>query len=445
MKRQQKQSNTVAIVAIAAFAVALFAAVPFVGDWILEQYFYPDSSASLAEIQLEAGQDLPNAGDFFAEYQADAVFLTDMGAVSSNVPGTYPVEVKAGGKSYTSKLVIVDTVAPKGTGAHVNAGAQGALKAEDFVTDIQDATAVTVTFVDEPDWSISGTQNISVLLTDAGGNTATIQGTLTYAPDSVPPVISGTKHLQAYVGDTVSYKSGVTVTDNMDSKPKLEIDNSQVDLSKAGVYSVTYRATDAAGNSTSVTVNLTVLEKPDNYVAPEKVYAEIDAILAKFIRADMTDREKVEAVYVWTRRGVHFTYGDGPHMEDYVQQAYSFLHDQALKGDCYSFHAIQKIMLERLNIPTIDVRKVKDPTNPKDSNHVWLLVSMDGGKTYYHMDNTWSPALCLVTDAQLDAFSAAIDSHPFNRDKSLYPATPTQQLSASTLPWEDPAILGTKP
>ena len=41
---------------------------------------------------------------------------------------------------------------------------------------------------------------------------------------------------------------------------------------------------------------------------------------------------------------------------------------------------IQKLMLQRLNIPTIDVKKVKN--FEKDSNHYWLLVSIDGGETY---------------------------------------------------------------
>lgn len=264
--------------------------------------------------------------------------------------------------------------------------------------------------------------------------------------DTQAPVISGTKDLETYVGDTISYKSGVSVTDNVDAKPVLTIDNSKVDLSKAGVYSVTYTATDAAGNSTSVTVKLTVKEKPENFVDPEVIYAKADSILEKFIRDDMTDREKVEAVYVWTRRSVHLTYGSAPsgfdhENADWLQTAYQLLNRDVGKGDCYFFFAVQKLLLQRLNIPTIDCEKIYDG----DSHHYWLLVSVDGGENYYHFDNVWSPQLCLVTDAQLDSFSAAVDSNPFNRDKSKYPATPTVQLPASELPWEDPAILAAKP
>lgn len=443
MKRRKKQSNIVAVAALVIFAVAVFASVPVIGDWILGAFIYPDKAQCQQEITLEAGEPLPQAGDFFPGQQVDAAFLTDMSKVSSGVPGTYPVELKAQNKTYTAKLVIRDTVAPTGTGVNVTVSAQGALKAEDFVTDIQDATAVTATFVTSPDWTVSGTQNVSILLTDAGGNTATVQATLTFAPDTQAPVILGAKDFDVYVGDTLSYKSGISVSDNMDQNPTLEIDNSKVDLSKAGVYSVTYKATDSAGNVATVTVKLTVREKTDNFVNPEIIYAKVDAILAQFIREDMTDREKVEAVYVWTRRDVHLTYGTAAHSDDWLQLAYEFL--QTRKGDCYHFHAIQKLMLQRLNIPTIDVWKVKNPDKPDDSNHVWLLVSVDGGENYYHFDNTWSKYLCLVTDAQLDEFTAQIESNPFNRDKSLYPATPTQSLPESTLPWDDPAILNATP
>ena len=264
--------------------------------------------------------------------------------------------------------------------------------------------------------------------------------------DLIAPQIVGAKDLEVYVGGTVSYKSGVSVTDDIDAKPALKIDNSKVDLNTPGIYEVTYTAIDASGNSTSVTVKLTVKAKPAGFVEPEVIYAKADAILAQFITDDMTDREKAEAVYVWTRRSVHLTYGSAPkgfvHEEaDWLQTAYQLINRDVVKGDCYFFFAAQKLLLQRLNIPTIDCEKIYDG----DSRHYWLLVSVDGGKSYYHFDNVWSKQLCLVTDAELDAFSVAVDSNPFNRDKSKYPATPTEKLPESQLPWEDAAILAAKP
>ncbi|MBE6934102.1 MAG: hypothetical protein E7462_03530 [Ruminococcaceae bacterium] len=400
MKRKRRNSNRNTLIAIAVFAVVVFASVPFVGNWIIDSFIQPQ-------------------------------------------PPTEP----------TGSVPTVDTLYLTAEPKHVTVNGSVFLEAEEFVTNIQSTSAVTVTFASQPDWSLEGTQTVSVCLTDAAGNTATIDSTLTV--DRQAPVIAGTKNLEAYVGGTVSYKTGVTVTDNLDGKPTLEIDNSQVDLSKAGSYTVTYKAVDAAGNVQTVSVQLKVKEKPANFVEPDVIYKRVDALLAKFITEDMTDREKAEAVYVWTRRAAsttpnpgHFTYsGSTSRHDDYLQAAYEFL--DLKKGDCFYFYAIQKLMLERLNIPTIDAQKVKQA--PNDSNHYWLLVSIDGGKTYYHYDNVWSWSLCLVTDAVVNSFTVEDKdmpdgiSYPFNRDQSLYPATPTEKLPPSELPWDNAAIANAKP
>jgi len=390
MSRKRNNSKGISWIIVAVFAVAVFAAVPFVGDWIADAILPPQ-------------QNQPSVQE--------------------------------------------DTTPPTAQPKNVTVYAPGALKASDFVENIVDASEVTVTFVTEPDWSKEGAQAVTVRLTDAAGNSSLISSTLTFIVDKQAPVISGVRDVEVYVGDTVSYRKGITVTDDMDAAPVLEIDQSTVNLAQPGVYTVTYRATDAAGNVATLTMKLTVKVKPLHFVEPDVIYARVDALLDKFITEDMTHRQKAEAVYVWTRRESHigpghFTYsGSTSRHDDYLQAAYEFLENK--KGDCFYFYAIQKLMLERLNIPTIDVQKVKN--FPEDSNHYWLLVSVDGGKSYYHYDNVWSWELCLVTDRELDALSSTVDSNPFNRDKSLYPATPVQKLPESTLPWDNAAIANAKP
>lgn len=438
MRRKRRKLNPgFVLVVLTAVAVLLWGILALVNR-TSQGATEPSDSIFKTELTLEAGQPLPNAQDFFLVPAEDATM--SISGFQVGVLGSYHVELKSQGQTYASKLVIVDTVAPQAQAKPVTLTDAGNAAPEAFVSDIVDATQVTVTFKVEPDWNKPGSQTVVVILTDAAGNKAEISSSLHL--DSEAPVITGAKNLETYAGSTVSYKKGISVTDNVDEKPTLEIDNSKVDLSKPGVYDVIYKATDAAGNTSSVTVTLTVREKPDNFVDPEVIYARVDAILAKFIRDDMTDREKAEAIYVWSRRDTgHLTYGSAPHRDDYLQTANEFLDTR--KGDCFYFFAIQKLMFERLGIPTIDAKKVKNFEG--DSNHYWLLVSVDGGKTYYHYDNVWSKYLCLVTDEALNAFSDAVDSRPFNRDVSLYPATPTQPLPESTLPWGDPAILGATP
>lgn len=430
----KNRKNGLWILLIALLTVAICAGAPFLVD-MLQVDYYP-------ELQLEAGEALPSAADFLPENEKverkKISFLTDINTINTNVPGSYPVQLQLEDKRFQSMLVIRDTAAPVVQAQDVTAFAPEDVTAEAFVAQVEDATAVTFTFETAPDLTVNGEQQVIVLVTDVGGNTTRLQAKLLLTVDQQAPQLQGVRDLETYVGDTVAYRNGVTVTDDQDESPALEIDSSGVDLSAPGEYTVTYTAKDHAGNTTSATAKVTVREKRADHVEPEVIYERVDALLDKLITEDMTDREKVEVVYCWTR--LHFQYGKSSDKEDYLQIAYEFL--QTLKGDCASYFSLQKLMLERLGIPTIDVKKVKNYEG--DSNHYWLLVSIDKGQTYYHFDNVWSKALCLVTDKTLNTFSKAC-KNCFNRDESLYPPTPAEELPYSPLPWNDPVILNTLP
>ena len=391
-------------------------------------------------LTLEAGSPLPQVSDFLPKAGDGAVFVGDLSGVDMDVPGQYTLHIADGLMRYTATLTVRDTTAPTATAQDVTLMYPQTVSPEALVTDIRDVSSVTVAFARQPDFSQPGEQTVTLVLTDAYGNTTRMDAAVTVLKDTTAPTISGVKDITVYAGGTVSYRSGVSVTDDYDEAVTLTVDSTKVDLSTVGVYTVIYSATDTAGNTATQEATVTVQEKPENYVDPEVIYARVDAILAQFITEDMTDREKVEAVYVWTHRGDHLIYGSAPDRTDYLQTAYEFLDRK--KGDCYWFFAIQKLMLERLDIPTIDVKKVKN--HEKDSNHYWLLVSIDGGETYYHFDNVWSRNLCLVTDKVLNNFSKSCNGC-FNRDESLYPATPIENLPASKLPWDNQAIKNAKP
>ena len=388
------------------------------------------------EITIEAGASLPQAGDFLQ----GAEYAEDISGMNAAVPGSYALKLSKGIFKYNATLIVRDTVAPTATVKDATVMIPGTMKPEDIVSDIVDATDVTVAFESQPDMATPGEQPVVLVLTDLGGNTTRLDAKITVVKDTQAPTILGVQDIIAYAGGTVAYRSGITVSDDYDENVTLTLDSSGVDLSTVGTYKVIYSATDASGNTATKEATVTVMEKQAGYVEPEVIYARVDAILEQFITDDMTDREKVEAVYVWTHRGDHLIYGSAPDRTDWLQTAYEFLDRK--KGDCYWFYAIQKLMLQRLNIPTIDVKKVKN--FEKDSNHYWLLVSIDGGENYYHFDNVWSRQLCLVTDKTLNKFSKAVNNC-FNRDESLYPATPTEELPPSKLPWNDPAIMNAKP
>jgi len=246
-------------------------------------------------------------------------------------------------------------------------------------------------------------------------------GATSVAPDTRGPEILGVRDLQVYVGDSVSYRSGVGVVDDTDEAPTLEVDSSQVDLSREGTYPVTYYASDASGNRSSTSANVTVLPRKAGFVDMETIRKSAQATLGVLMHQDMTPEQQVQAIYNWCWNSCR--YSGHTDRTDYRQAAYTMLTTGT--GDCYGFYAVSKLLFEQLGIPNIDVVKVKQDEN--DSEHFWSLVSVDGGESWYHYDATprlgQTESFCLVTDAVLDNYSQKHDgSH--NRDASLYPKTP---------------------
>ena len=90
--------------------------------------------------------------------------------------------------------------------------------------------------------------------------TSTPEPTPTPFPDFEAPVLYGVVKRQFYVGEAISYLSGVFATDNIDTDVEITVDRSAVDTKKAGTYDITYTAKDDAGNTTSQSTTITLSE-----------------------------------------------------------------------------------------------------------------------------------------------------------------------------------------
>ena len=255
------------------------------------------------------------------------------------------------------------------------------------------------------------------------GATKPLESFQTFPSDTQAPEILGVKDFDVSVGDTAAYRAGITVTDDSDPEPSLEVDSSAVDLTTPGAYVLKYTATDAAGNHSTAIATVNVFEKQEDAADADAISEAADAVIAQIITDDMTTREQVFAIYDWAHTSL--SYGGHSDRSDWHQAAYEMLTEGT--GDCYGYFAVTKLLFEQLEIPNIDVVKVKNYDG--DSEHYWSLVSVDGGENYYHFDATprkgQLSVLCLVTDAFLDEFSAR-NSNCHNRDTSLYPATPEE-------------------
>ncbi len=239
--------------------------------------------------------------------------------------------------------------------------------------------------------------------------------------DTTPPVISGARDLTIHVGDSVSYREGIELTDNSVGNVTLTIDNADVDMAKEGEYPVCYVATDSSGNSAQEWIMLYIVEASD-----EEMMATVDKLADKLIDQlisdDMSKWDICRTLWQWCHYHIEYSYTAGA--RTLYDGAYEGLYKR--KGDCYAYYATFTVLLQKCGIDTIKVTRVGGT-----SNHWWNLVNLGDG--WYHCD--CSPRRkgdhydCFMqTDAQVQAYTESYKEHPnyYTFDGSLYPERATK-------------------
>lgn len=366
-------------------------------------------------VTVEAGTQSVSVEDFMKESKKKGSFITDMSTIDLNTPGTYEVQIKVGKKTLTSVLKVVDTAAPTASTVNQTVEKGGNIKAESFVKDINDITSVTVTYKKDPDFTAVGDQTVELILTDTSGNTSELKAKLTITDDEIPPEITGVTDKTVYLGDTVSYKKGVTVTDNKDKKVELKIDNSKVNLNKAGSYTVTYSATDSAGNTTTVNATVTVKE---SIVSMDELNEMAQGILDDITTSDMSKEEIAYAIFQYTK--AHIAYTGHSDKSDWVAEAYRGITNAV--GDCFTYFAVSQALLNQAGIENMEVNRVGGTTK-----HYWSMVNLGDG--WYHFDscpNKDHRKTFMLTDAEAEELTEIRGNNYYTFDNSKYPKTPEE-------------------
>lgn len=267
--------------------------------------------------------------------------------------------------------------------------------------------------------------------------------------DKEPPVITGARDLTVTVGETVSYRDGVTVTDNMDENVQLQIDAGQVNLEQPGTYPVTYWAEDSRGNRAEVTVTVLVEEPP--VVLPsfeptedQKSLDEMAAdILSRIITPGMTQRQQARAIFDYIISNMRYV-GTTNNVDWVTAARVGFTQK---RGDCYYYFACSKELLTMAGIPNIDLHRVGG-----NSDHYWQLVNVGDG--WYHFDTCPHPGgypltAFLLTEAEVREYSSQFTGIWLNYYMYDYDACPvtvegtpedeTPEPEPSELPEEEPS------
>ena len=191
--------------------------------------------------------------DYIADENVEAAFgATTPAEVDRSVCGKTPLKLICDGIEYDVIFHVEDNVPPRGTGVAATFEAGTAVDPATLVENIIDHSEVTVTFAEEIDLTVIGKHTVKLLLTDAYGNTATVETEVTVTKPRIEPEFTGMGVIYIQVGETIAYKKGVTCTDPQDGSLTYTVDKSQVDTATEGVYYVTYSATDSDGNTTTL-------------------------------------------------------------------------------------------------------------------------------------------------------------------------------------------------
>ena len=329
-------------------------------------------------------------------------------------PGCYDINATVDEVPCIQRLYVVDTTAPRlSFPRKLQAYLDHPRPPAALLETAEDATALTLSYVTEPDWSKEGPQPVIIAGVDVAGNRTEAEGTVTIVRDTEKPLILGAVNQYSYIGEPVAYFAHVSATDNADDPEDIVItvDNSAVDIYTQGSYLVTYRATDRAGNTAEKQVYLYFI-RPS--VSDEKLNQKADEVLATLVTDDMTKGQKAYAIY----RYVYDTYtfkNNSSNKRDWKYEAWRGLAYR--RGDCFTYCAAAKILLEKIGAKAMFV------TRNHAFRHYWLMV--DVGTGWYHFDPLNSgPSrkfqCFMLTTGQV------LDLYPFfwKYDQRIYPATP---------------------
>ena len=381
----------------------------------------------ITHITIECGEKI-KLRDFMKEdliYTDEAVSSVDLSQVDTNIPQEFDFDITVMNVTTTAKLTIADTIAPTCEVVPQDLFADEEIpEAIDCVKDIVDIQQpVVAEYLTTPDMTCTNTSIVQVKLEDLSGNISIVEVPFHIIKDDEPPVISGTKNITAWIGDTIKYRDGITVTDSYDPQPVLTIDNSQVNMKVEGQYPVTYVATDEAGNHSIVEIMLTLKIKPDRYIEPETLYGEAQKILDSITEPGMTDMEKALKIVRWCRYNIHYI--SKTDTSSWTRAAYDGLTKR--QGTCYTFAMVNKALFHCAGIENKIVKRYPY----KWSRHYWNLIKIDG--QWYHCDSTprhnYHSYVFMLTDKELANFTGG-GYNGYRFDHSKYPASATESVQS---------------
>lgn len=327
------------------------------------------------EYHIEAGTNILIEDLLKSKDARDISFVTEINEDIINKVGEHQIEVKGNQRHFHVNIIVSDTIVPDVTVQTYHYFMGDEFDPNQFIKEYHDFTTVNAKIDKDIDLTKKGTYKLDVTFYDEGHNEVVKQCELIVEKDEEAPVIEVDSVLNVNKGDTLLYKQLIRVHDNRDGEMNnYEIDNSQVNLTRVGVYTVTISATDENKNTAKKTIKVKVNLKDKSEAKSEaKKYAQ--EINNKIIKSSMSKQEKIKAVYDYVKGYYKYEAVHEGTIDDFYLDALNGFTTQ--KGDCYVVNAMARCLLEELGFQTYGLE-----LKGTDMKHISFMVNSGDG--WYH-------------------------------------------------------------
>jgi beta-glucanase (GH16 family) len=240
------------------------------------------------ELELELEEIFASSGDVDGNGSVDALtdgllllrylFELDGDALTTDVIGEGAIRTDSSGlEAYMSAVMPqAPYITLNGSAAVDHEQATSYVDTGATATDVVDGS-VTVIMTGSVDSDVAGVYSLSYSATDSEGNVSRVLTRTVTVADTIAPVITlvSDAAVEVELGSTYT-DSGASAADTVDGSVDV-VTTGSVDTAAAGTYTLTYTATDTAGNEASQTRTVTVAASSSLEVLNVFVNGEVDS------------------------------------------------------------------------------------------------------------------------------------------------------------------------
>ena len=309
-------------------------------------------------IEIELGTSIDKIEEIIKE-ETKMDLVNDISELDLSSVGTYQTLVTKKNKNKTINIKIVDTTAPELVVQDLEIYNDEEIpEMEKFIVSVSDLSADVktniITTKEEKEYN-----EYTIEATDQYGNKTAKTVKLTIKEDVTGPVFSGLSNLSVKKGANIDYKKGVSAVDEKEGTVEFTFDNSSVNLTKSGIYYVTYSAVDSKGNKTQSKRKITVDHSEE----------DVKALVSQIASTLSSDPEDLRD---YCRTKIKYSLNSGG--DDPLW--YGLTNKQ---GNCYVHAMCFQALLNEKGIEN----QLIWVTN---KTHYWNLVKING--VWRHMDST---------------------------------------------------------